>query len=78
LETKRTITSVSLAEERFILKQIAVTHKNKQHVQDYQALDQQIQSVKVRNKIWSELGMRAWTHTRPWLTSIVGYSILPT
>ncbi|KAL3941419.1 MAG: hypothetical protein SGBAC_004218 [Bacillariaceae sp.] len=43
LEKQRTITSMPLAEEREILKQINYTRKQKLHLDEYNAIDKQIQ-----------------------------------
>jgi uncharacterized coiled-coil DUF342 family protein len=47
LERKRTITSVSIAEERQILKEIKVIQKSKTAVDEYNAYDKQVQETKV-------------------------------
>jgi uncharacterized coiled-coil DUF342 family protein len=47
LERKRTINSVSLAEERQILKEIAGIKRNKTHVDEYFSLEKQVQDLKV-------------------------------
>jgi hypothetical protein len=48
LERKRTITSVSLAEERQILKEIAGIKRSKMQVDEYNAMDKQMQDIRVR------------------------------
>ena len=48
LEHKRTITSVSLAEERQILKEINSLKRTKLQVEEYNKMDEQAQSMKVR------------------------------
>ena len=50
LERKRTITSVSLQEERQILKQINGTKKVITQVEEYNAYDKSVQDTKVRLK----------------------------
>ena len=47
LEHKRTITSVSLAEERQILKEINSLKRTKLQVEEYNKMDEQAQSMKV-------------------------------
>lgn len=48
LERKRTINSMSLAQERLILKEIASVQKGKVKVEEYNTVDKQIQEIKVR------------------------------
>lgn len=50
LEKQRTITSMPLAEEREILKQINYTRKQKLHLDEYNAIDKQIQEKRVRGR----------------------------
>ena len=50
LERKRTITSVSLQEERQILKQINGTKKVITQVEEYNAYDKSVQDTKVRKR----------------------------
>lgn len=47
LERKRTVTSVSLAEERQILKEISSIKRIKPQVEEYNKMDEQVQVVKV-------------------------------
>jgi hypothetical protein len=47
LERKRTITSVSNAEERQILKEISGIKRTKLQVEEYNKMDEQVQLVKV-------------------------------
>lgn len=46
LEKKRTTTSMSLTDERQILKQINTIQKTKTQVEEYQAMDQRVQEIK--------------------------------
>jgi hypothetical protein len=48
LERERTITSVSLAEERRILKEIHNMGKSKTQVEEYLNMEKQVQEKKVR------------------------------
>lgn len=47
LERKRTITSIPLAEERQILKEIAAVKRSKSQVDEYHEMEKHIQDVKV-------------------------------
>jgi hypothetical protein len=42
---------MSLAQERLILKEIAGVQKGKVKVEEYNAVDKQIQDIKVRDKL---------------------------
>jgi len=48
LEYKRTVTSIPLAEERQILKEIHGIKRTKVQVEEYNKMENQIQSMKVR------------------------------
>jgi hypothetical protein len=50
LERERTITSIPLAEELEILKQINFAKKSKLQLEEYNAIEKQIQEKKVRRE----------------------------
>jgi hypothetical protein len=50
LERERTITSISLAEEREILKQINFVKKSELQIEEYNAIEKQIQEKRVRRE----------------------------
>ena len=53
LEHKRTVTSISLAEERQILKEINVVKKTKMKVEEFIKAENEVQSMKVRTILCS-------------------------
>ena len=53
LEHKRTVTSISLAEERQILKEINGIKKSKTKVEDFNKMEEEIQVMKVRSALFS-------------------------
>lgn len=56
LEKQRTITSMPLAEERQILRDISYAKKQKLRIDEYNAIDKQLQEKRVRMCIaWSSL-----------------------
>lgn len=53
LEHKRTVTSISLAEERQILKEINGIKKAKIQAEDFNKMEEEIQVMKVRSALFS-------------------------
>ena len=61
LEHKRTITSVSLAEERQILKEIDIVKKSKTQLEEYHAILKRVEDTKVRKMTVCEIRDSAYS-----------------